>query len=68
MQLVMGYIHFSGIGFKVSQAKYRGRVVNTPGAYSKGPGFKYRSGDRLFSLQFFRGFPQSIQANARIGL
>jgi hypothetical protein len=30
----------------------RGRVVNTPSSYSRGPGFRYRPGDRLSWLRF----------------
>jgi hypothetical protein len=36
----------------ISLTERRGRVVNTPAAYSRGPGFTSRSGDRLSSLRF----------------
>jgi hypothetical protein len=45
-----------------------GPVGNTPASYSGGPGFKFRDGDRLSLLRFFRSFSQSLQANAGIVL
>jgi hypothetical protein len=30
-----------------SETERHDRVVNTPGSYSKGPGFVYRPGDRI---------------------
>jgi hypothetical protein len=37
----------------VSRIERRGRVVNTPASYSRGPGFKYCPGDRLFCPKAF---------------
>jgi hypothetical protein len=46
------------------RTKRRGRVVNTPTSYSGGPGFDYRSRRPAILIEVFRGFPQSLQANA----
>jgi hypothetical protein len=43
----------------VFRTENRGRVVKTPVSYSRGPGYKSRTGVRLCWL----GFPQSVQAN-----
>jgi hypothetical protein len=43
--------------------KRRGRIVSAPASYSVGPGFKYRPGECILT-DSFRGFPQSLQANA----
>jgi hypothetical protein len=44
----------------------RGRAVNTPTSYSGGPAFDSRSRGPAILIQGFRGFPQSLQANAGI--
>jgi hypothetical protein len=41
--------------------KRRGRVVNTPASYSRGPRFKSRLGDQLTEVS--HGFLQSLQTN-----
>jgi hypothetical protein len=42
--------------------KRRGREVNIPASYSRGPGFKFRAGDQVSRLKFswFFSVPLSI--------
>jgi hypothetical protein len=49
----------------MKQTEHRGRVVNIPASYLGGPGFKSRS-QTGYSDSVFRGFTQSLQANAGI--
>jgi hypothetical protein len=46
-------------------AELRGQLGSTLAWCPEGPGFKYRLGDRL-SCEAFRGYPQTLQANAGI--
>jgi hypothetical protein len=43
-----------------------GRVVKAPTSYSGGPGFDSRPARAAILIEVFRGFPQSLQANAGI--
>jgi hypothetical protein len=43
-----------------------GRVVNTPTLYAGGPEFDSQPRRMAILTEVFRGFPQSLQANARI--
>jgi hypothetical protein len=44
----------------------RGRVVNISASYLEGPEFKSQPRRPAILTEVFRGFPQSLQANARI--
>jgi hypothetical protein len=44
----------------------RGRVVNPPASYPGGPEFKSRPRRSAMLIEAFRGFRQSLQANAGI--
>jgi hypothetical protein len=44
----------------------RGRLVNNPALYWEGPGFDSRNRRPAILSEAFRGFHQSLQANAGI--
>jgi hypothetical protein len=46
--------------------EHRDRVFNTAASYSGGAGFKPRSRKPFILIEVYRGFPQSVEANAGI--
>jgi hypothetical protein len=50
----------------LSLSERRCRIVNNPASYSGGTGFKSRPRRTAILIEVFRGFPQSLQANAGI--
>jgi hypothetical protein len=60
--------HFQWIGptLKAKGSEHCHWVTSTPASWFGGPGFKSQPRYWLFCLNFFIGFPQSLQADARI--
>jgi hypothetical protein len=63
--LMQYFLSHAEISSQKFPTEHRGRVVNTP-SYSGCPGFDSRSRQPPILIDDFRGFPQSLQANAGI--
>jgi hypothetical protein len=57
-------MHHVGMNNRLVSGNERRRVVNTPASNSEGHGLESRNWRPVIQIEVFRGFSQSLQANA----